>query len=193
MTAIQRIGYMKISYMNNKILTTAIIIFILILVSGISFSADKTDKNKNHSNTRKTFSDAEWLIFSLTKFQNERDLVIKANEDDIKDAEGFNGQKVRINVALYDIDGDNTDEIFAYFGHSAFCGARGNCALDIYKKKQNILEEIGPSIVPDIQIDKSGHQHEIGILKTKTLDHADIIIGEILCRWTGKRYDDVDN
>ncbi|GEM_PF-1562780 len=138
-----------------------------------------------------TLKDIKWLLFSHTRHQEKRDLIIKANEKEFNEAEKAIGKKLKIFIALKDIDGDNRHEIFSYLGHSEYCSDKGNCALKIYKATDDKLENIGPAIIPYIPIDRPGHPNLIGILDSQTLNHADIIIGNIICRWRGNGYEAV--
>lgn len=172
---------------KTKIITMAVILSLIITAH--CFAGDKTEATNSAVTTQKSLKNIKWLVFSHTEHQAEREMIIKANEKEIDDAEKADGKKIKVFIALKDIDADNTDEIFTYFGYSAFCAAKGNCTLEIYKTIQNKLEKIGPTIVPSIPIDRPGHHNLIGILNTQTLNHADILIGNILCRWTGDRYE----
>jgi hypothetical protein len=173
---------------------------IFIIVTAIIFSritapclADsKTEGSYDLRAFHTKLRDIRWLVFSHTTHQEERDIIIKSNENMITDAENATGKKLKIFIALKDIDSDNIDEIFSYIGHSRYCNDTGNCGLKIYKKTESKLENIGPSIVPYIPIDRPGHPNLVGILNSQTLNHADILIGNIICRWTGNKYEAVD-
>lgn len=167
-----------------------IITFILFLALTAPCPADSKTEGTNDSQPFQiTLKDIKWLVFSDTKHQEERNLIIKANEKEINEAERATGKKLKIFIALKDIDKDNTNEIFTYVGHSEYCSDKGNCALTIYKVTEDKIENIGPTITPYIPIDRPGHHNLIGIINTQTLNHADIIIGSIICRWRGNRYE----
>ncbi len=178
---------------SEKIYKLKIIIIELIIITVLTapcIADNKAEFTKNGAAAKKELKDINWLLFSDTRYQEQRDMIIKANEKEINEAENAIGKKLKIFIALKDIDGDNSDEIFSYLGHSEYCTEKGNCALKIYKATEDKLENIAPTIVPYIPIDRPGHPNLIGILNTQTLNHADIIIGSIICRWTGNSYED---
>jgi hypothetical protein len=179
----------------HKIFGLKILIIRFILITALAapcLADNKADVTKNGAAAKIGLKDITWLLFSDTRHQEQRDMIIKASENGINEAEKAVGKKLKIFIALKDIDGDNSDEIFSYLGHSEYCTDKGNCALTIYKATEGKLENIGPTISPYIPIDRPGHPNLIGILNGKTLNHADILIGNIVCRWTGNGYEKAD-
>ncbi len=134
-------------------------------------------------------SQTKWLTFTPTGYSHERDLVANGIEDAIKKAEKITGKKVEIYIALEDLNEDGNDEIFAYLIHPIYCGAKGNCSLEIYTNINGKLKKIGPPIVPYIPIDEKGQQDMIGVQKNNETRWEDIIIGKSIYKWSGSKYE----
>ena len=79
--------------------------------------------------------DVKWLRFSTSDFTNERELIKKYREKEIKDIEeGKMGSDtvVKIGIALADVNNDGEDEIIALLSHKYYSSSQSNAVLGIY-------------------------------------------------------------
>ncbi|MDQ7837508.1 MAG: hypothetical protein RDU59_03325 [Thermodesulfobacteriota bacterium] len=181
---------MRRKYEAIKTLASALVFFLIFATAiGYGFAEVKTGNAKEFTQAgSQNITQVKWLIFTDTGFSYERNLVIKLNAKDIKESKLVGEDEVEIFIALEDLNGDHDNEIFAYFVHPYFCGAKGNCSFKIYMNIKGKLKEIGPPIVPYIPIDEKGQQDIAGVLNSKKLGWNDIIIGKFIYEWNGNKY-----
>ncbi len=171
----------------TKILLFLSVFFILPVCTPV-FSAEENSAARKPPG-RIESTDIKWLVFSPTKYRHERALVEKYEHISKRQSNGGH-----IYIALEDLNGDGTKEIFAYIDIFEFCGQIG-CAIGIYQIRDNKLVSLLP---PEfeyggfpifIDIDKEGRQKVFGILQSKTLGWKDISLeGKTVWKWNGRNY-----
>lgn len=141
----------------------------------------------------KSRENIEWLVFSATEHQRERQLVMKHEHITPKELERFG----EIYIALADLNDDGVQEVFAYWNVKDSCGTLG-CSFAIYRVSGHRLfsllgSEFDPGGFPIfIDIDKGGHQNVFGVLQSKTMGWHDIALHHkeyTRWRWKGEYYD----
>jgi len=151
--------------------------------------ANKTASPQGKESSRK---DIQWLVFSATEHQRERQMVMKHEYITPKYLKAGVG---RVYIALADLKDDGVQEIFAYTEGGNICGTMG-CPFNIYQIKGQGLVSLlgldGDSLPIDIDFDKKGRQNVFGVLPSKTMGWRDIARqdDENLWRWSwkGKHY-----
>ena len=134
--------------------------------------------------------DIEWLAFSPSEHQRERQMVMKHEHIRAKDL-----MKVgKIYIAVADLNEDGIQEIFVYEVAPLSCGTMG-CAFNIYQVRGqglvSLLNLDGDSFPIDIDFDKKGRQNVFGVLRSKTMGWHDIALHEektVRWRWKGDHY-----
>ena len=154
-------------------------------------AAEKADETTGPPGERRGGEKIEWLVFSLTEHQSERQAVAKH--------EGITRKQARIGeiyIAPADLNDDGVQEVFAYWSVEGSCGSMG-CPFAIYRTKGGRLEsllgsEFDPGGFPIfIDIDKEGRQRVFGVLQSKTMGWHDIALQDEKLwrwRWKGKQY-----
>ena len=149
--------------------------------------AKKTASSQGKESSRK---DIEWLVFSATEHQHERQMVMKHEYLTPKDLT-FG----KLYIALADLRDDGVQEIFSYVVSPRTCGTMG-CSFNFYQVKGRRLVSLmgldDDSLPIDIDFDKEGRQNVFGVLPSKTMGWHDIARqdDENLWRWSwkGKHY-----
>jgi hypothetical protein len=142
--------------------------------------------------SEKELARVKWLEFSPTKYQRERELVIR-KENVIHEDLRERGRKIYI--ALSDLNDDGVQEALAYLDLGRYCGLEG-CRMNIYRMKGQRLTSLFYSewehgFIVDIDIGEGGRQKRVGILPNKTRGWHDIVGygNEIAWTWGGENYD----
>ena len=156
-------------------------------------AGEKADKSTSPPSREKTRENIEWVVFSLTEHQRERQLVMKHEHISPKELGRFD----EIYIALADLNDDGVQEVFAYWSVGASCGTLG-CSFAIYRVSGHRLvsllgSEWDPFGFPTfIDIDKNGHQNVFGVLDSKTRGWRDIVLHHkeeyTRWRWKGNYY-----
>jgi len=150
--------------------------------------ASKTASPQGKENSRK---DIEWLVFSATERQHERQMVMKHEHITPRDLKAGAGS---VYIALADLNDDGIQEIFAYTEAGGICGTMG-CPFNIYQVKGQGLVSIlgldGDTFPIFIDFDNKGRQNVFGVLRSKTMGWHDIALHDektFRWRWQGKHY-----
>jgi hypothetical protein len=161
--------------------------FVIIFLLGFCNESPCSDHVKcgteksSHNN-----SSIQQLSFSPSNHSYERNLVMKHERIRLKTG--------RIYIALVDLNDDGTKEIISYIESAYYCGQETGCPLNIYRIVNGKLIPLLMSSFKDgfpmvIDIDKTGKQNVIGIIKSRTMGWNDILIdGDTVWKWHGKFY-----
>ena len=147
--------------------------------------------------SQSNLSEGYELKFDSEQYLKEREIAYQYYSRDVFQNKDFPIARDEIAVALYDLDDDGQDEIFALLNHSFYCGSNG-CPLIILKseKDQNALIQIkyNPIRFGLSEYDTELTVYEINPLKLKTLGFYDLSFedrdGKHIFRWQGEYYSD---
>ncbi len=157
-----------------------LLIFSFVLVVAISGAVGASSQEK-------PVGKVKWLVFSSTKYQRERELVIRHEHVTRNYLKGGSP----LYIALADLNDDGNPEVFAYMAlGGGYCGTMG-CPMNFYQRKgQKLAPLFWDGFLIYIDIDKKGHQKVLGILPTKTMGWHDIALYDsTVWKWNGKEYD----
>jgi hypothetical protein len=149
------------------------------------------DEKWQISSEKKEEKDVKWLSFSTSDFPDERELIKKYREKEIKDIEeGKMGSDtvVKIGIALADVNNDGKDEIIALISHNYYRSSQSNAVLGIYFISNGKVDRYVP--LPSVFVDTGNleKQNEIGFINNERNSWVDFIVNGKKYTWDGNIY-----